>query len=235
MVIKPKSWYAAHYAVSPDVFFSFLSHQIKTSEASGLPLGGICSAPVQPAKACGGPGFCPPVPTAPGSELPARPAPGSLPSWRGRAAAPRASRYSLLTGALGVVALPALGPGPSALGAAVGRRCALPAPLLRAVGAGHRALAPGAPLLPLSVDCRGRHKREGHSRVTTQAWLLSALGGFSLGLNATPWTESSLKTLDFWQQSSIGIVILSYFKIVSSCFHFSLSQECFMPSNYTLI
>lgn len=81
---------------------------------------------------------------------------------------------SVLTGALGVVALPALGPGPSALGAAVGRRRALPAALLGAIGAGHRALAPRAPLLPLSVHCRRGHKRDGHSRVTTGAGQVTA-------------------------------------------------------------
>lgn len=75
---------------------------------------------------------------------------------------------SVLTSALRVEALPALSPGPSALGATMGCCCALPAPLLGAIGAGHWALAPWAPLLPLSVDCHSRQKRDGYSRVTTQ-------------------------------------------------------------------
>lgn len=78
----------------------------------------------------------------------------------------------VLTGALGVVALPTLGPGPSALGAAVGRRRALPAPLLGAVGAGHRALAPRAPLLPLSVHWPWRAQK----RWTQQSYHLSRAG-----------------------------------------------------------
>lgn len=103
---------------------------------------------------------------------PSQPAEASPPPLQLGAAA-RGTR-SVLTGALGVVALPALGPGPSALGAAVGRRRALPAALLGAIGAGHRALAPRAPLLPLSVHCRGRHKRDGHSRVRSGARQVTA-------------------------------------------------------------
>lgn len=54
--------------------------------------------------------------------------------------------------ALGVVTLSALCPGPPALRAPVRSRSAQPTPLLGPIRAGHGALAPGAPLLPLSVD-----------------------------------------------------------------------------------
>lgn len=68
-------------------------------------------------------------------------------------ATPMTPRIPLTIGcALRVVALSALCPRPPALGAPVGSCRALPAPLLRPIGAGHRALAPGAPLLPLAVN-----------------------------------------------------------------------------------
>ena len=63
-----------------------------------------------------------------------------------------------LTYALRVVTLSALGPGPSAFRAPMGGCSALPASLLGPVRAGHRALAPGAPLLPLSINCQSRSR-----------------------------------------------------------------------------
>ena len=59
-----------------------------------------------------------------------------------------------LTCALGVVTLSALCPGPPALRAPVRGGSAESAPLLGPIRAGHGELAPGAPLLPLSVDCK---------------------------------------------------------------------------------
>lgn len=138
-------------------FYLQVSHHTKKSKAPGLPLGGGCSAPWPP-------GACR---RSLRSQLRATGRVVSRISPEQERWSCSSPRPSVLTGAVGVIALPALGPGPSALGAAVGRRRALPAPLLGAVGAGHRALAPRAPLLPLSVHCRGRHKRDGHSRVNT--------------------------------------------------------------------
>ena len=63
-----------------------------------------------------------------------------------------------LTCALGVVALSAFCPGPSAFGAPVGGCSTLPAPLLGPVRAGHGAPAPEAPLLPLSINCQSRSR-----------------------------------------------------------------------------
>lgn len=66
------------------------------------------------------------------------------------------TQSSGLTCALGVVTLSALCPGPPALRAPVRSRSAQPTPLLGPIRAGHGALAPGAPLLPLSVDCKAK-------------------------------------------------------------------------------
>jgi len=55
------------------------------------------------------------------------------------------------TCAIRIIALPAFCPVTPTLGSPVGGRGALAGPLLRAVGTGHRAIAPSAPLLPLSV------------------------------------------------------------------------------------
>lgn len=91
--------------------------------------------------------------------------------------------------ALRVVTLSALGPGPSAFRAPMGGCSALPASLLGPVRAGHRALAPGTPLLPLSINWA-------ESNITR---LMMCLGSFTgpspvLGWRACPGPRSLAST-----------------------------------------
>ena len=68
------------------------------------------------------------------------------------------------TCAIRIIALPALCPVTPALGSPVGRCRTLPGPLLSAVGTGHGAIAPSAPLLPLPVHW-GAHPEPGQGLV----------------------------------------------------------------------
>lgn len=96
----------------------------------------------------------------------------------------------ILTSALRVIALPALSPWSPAFGSAVGRSCALTASLLGAIGARHWALAPRAPLLPLSIHCHRRHKRDRHSRVTTKTTLGLVGLFYFMGKNTSFWADA---------------------------------------------
>lgn len=100
---------------------------------------------------------------------------------------------------------------------------ALPASLLGAIGAGHWALAPWAPLLPLSIHCYSRHKRDGHNRVTTKQRKASQVCS-NIGISSWIWTQLfglSQEALDL-QQSNTDLV-MSYFKIIWNDFPFSSS------------
>lgn len=77
----------------------------------------------------------------------------------------RIKRLRIFTCAVRIMALSAFCPVTATLRSPMGGRWALPGPLLSAIGTGHRAIAPRAPLLPLSVHWGTNHNPTSMSHV----------------------------------------------------------------------
>lgn len=111
---------------------------------------------------------------------------------------------SICTCTVWIVALSAFCPVTATLRSPVSGRRALPGPLLRAIGTGHRAIAPSAPLLPLAVHW-GRPTR---AQQACPDWRGGDGGG---GADRDGGREDIQITIRDHLQNKIGVIFLNRF------------------------